>query len=838
MFSFFTILLFSQQLGEEIEARREIEKIVEVVLEFPDLGSLNKKEYINLVTNYFNREADFSIKKLKSIDSFFIMESDPEIRSGLEHYMNGNYDLAIIKLYSQKSNPLVNLYIARCYLKNGEYDEAKRSFDEIIDTISKIDTTRLYRNIKEVIDFSEGEIEIRLGDYTKAVNRFRHFIKKYRWSPLVSNAFAYLVLAKIYLMDKGEELKDTVTSEEKLFLMDYMNLRKIKNINFHIFLRSLMETFYWQVGNEREMRRWQKLFFKILPEEKDENVKSVCKWIGYLWFQDEAKEGKIESPLNFLSSIGEGDYANLLRSLFLYNKGDYRNALEVSLDIFNTEFSSNKRWLKEVAANIIMASLLKSQKEGERFIYESEMIRFINEDIPSGLEDWRSCFLFHLGEYIYREDPIRAKDIMLKLTEDERLRYTRGYHMGLITLAWIKMQVYRFDEARESFKWVFLNTSYRESVVLAAYGLGLTNLYIGKEDNLREAVFYFHVEKIPPSDTLPTIYEIISEKRGINLENLEIIERLKPDNLWYLGQTYEALSSFLDAIDVYKYILKKYGETSRAPDASQRLVDIYAMAAVTSFGQGDYSQTTYYLKEAEKYMNIVRKYAEKLGYEEFKGYGLALSSLYRAYLDTKRESNAEKIGEEMKQKLNIKEPLETYYYIKALEDTSLTELEMHYNKLKQTNPKSKQLPEVMFKLVTMYNKHADYRKMIPILEALEGWTPYELVRLYLPDVLRSLGVAYYKIGEKDKALAKFEKFVRLYPKDKKVPPVMYTIAGIYIEKGDEARKKGLPYEQYRVYYQKAIEYLDKLKEKFSDDEFYKKNEEDIKAKRKYCKIYL
>ncbi len=120
----------------------------------------------------------------------------------------------------------------------------------------------------------------------------------------------------------------------------------------------------------------------------------------------------------------------------------------------------------------------------------------------------------------------------------------------------------------------------------------------------------------------------------------------------------------------------------------------------------------------------------------------------------------------------------------------------------------------------MYNyESADYRNAIESFEKLKDWYPYSkyaiLAELKIAD-------ARYRLEEYDEAIAAYEAFESLHPRNEAIPYVIYQIGTCYFEQIDTV-------DRDQSVAEKAMEVYARLVKQFPDDPYAAKARENIKA---------
>ena len=112
----------------------------------------------------------------------------------------------------------------------------------------------------------------------------------------------------------------------------------------------------------------------------------------------------------------------------------------------------------------------------------------------------------------------------------------------------------------------------------------------------------------------------------------------------------------------------------------------------------------------------------------------------------------------------------------------------------------------------------DYRDSIESFEKLKDWYPFSkfaiLAELKIAD-------AYYNIKEYEEAVASYEEFESLHPRNEAIPYVIFQIGLCYFEQIDTIDRDQTPAK-------KALNTFNRLKQQFPGDSYTIKGEEHIK----------
>jgi outer membrane protein assembly factor BamD len=119
----------------------------------------------------------------------------------------------------------------------------------------------------------------------------------------------------------------------------------------------------------------------------------------------------------------------------------------------------------------------------------------------------------------------------------------------------------------------------------------------------------------------------------------------------------------------------------------------------------------------------------------------------------------------------------------------------------------------------MYNyESADYRKAIESFEKLKDWYPYSkyaiLAELKIAD-------AHYRLEEYDEAIAAYEAFESLHPRNEAIPYVIYQIGTCYFEQIDTV-------DRDQSVAEKALAVYTRLLKQYPGDPYAAKARENIK----------
>jgi outer membrane protein assembly factor BamD len=119
----------------------------------------------------------------------------------------------------------------------------------------------------------------------------------------------------------------------------------------------------------------------------------------------------------------------------------------------------------------------------------------------------------------------------------------------------------------------------------------------------------------------------------------------------------------------------------------------------------------------------------------------------------------------------------------------------------------------------MYHyENGSYRKAINAFEKLKDWYPYSkyaiLAELKIAD-------AHYRLEEYDEAIAAYESFERLHPRNEAIPYVIFQIGNCYFERIDSV-------DRDQSVAEKAMAVYARLVNQFPDDEYAIKARENIK----------
>lgn len=119
----------------------------------------------------------------------------------------------------------------------------------------------------------------------------------------------------------------------------------------------------------------------------------------------------------------------------------------------------------------------------------------------------------------------------------------------------------------------------------------------------------------------------------------------------------------------------------------------------------------------------------------------------------------------------------------------------------------------------MYNyESANYRKSIESFEKLKDWYPYSkyaiLAELKIAD-------AHYRLEEYDEAIAAYESFESLHPRNEAIPYVIYQIGNCYFEQVDSV-------DRDQSVAEKAMAVYTRLIQQFPGDPYAAKARENIK----------
>jgi outer membrane protein assembly factor BamD len=120
----------------------------------------------------------------------------------------------------------------------------------------------------------------------------------------------------------------------------------------------------------------------------------------------------------------------------------------------------------------------------------------------------------------------------------------------------------------------------------------------------------------------------------------------------------------------------------------------------------------------------------------------------------------------------------------------------------------------------MYNyESANYRDAINSFEKLKDWYPYSkyaiLAELKIAD-------AHYRLEEYDEAIAAYEAFESLHPRNEAIPYVIYQIGTCYFEQIDTV-------DRDQSVAEKSMEVYRRLVKQFPDDPYAAKARENIKV---------
>ena len=511
-----------------------------------------------------------------------------------------------------------------------------------------------------------------------------------------------------------------------------------------------------------------------------------------------------------------------LTALSFYERGNYEQAYDLldSTFIQNEPVKSDVVYEAGLTISVLSALKILTEKNPKVYINLPTVffLNHINKEIPKNGEIWRGRLIYSLGDYAYiRNDKEQAERLYKMLIDDTVYSYTTIHFLARASYAWLKMERNEYDIALEEFSNAFSKSSNASTVVLAAYGLGLVNYLKG--DHLK-ALQYFRVKRVKETEQVPALYELLEERRGIKVEDNELAKEILDDNLWYLGQSYEALQSYLDAIDVYKYLVDHFPQSERAADASQRVVDIYTMAALTAYNSGDPSSASTYIQSAKSYFdNYVVRYRDMLG-ENWPGYCRSLSVLQQAYMAMQQQQLAEQLARRISAECGVSDVLEVYYYQQALSAFSPAEVEDKIEKVKSINRYSKYLPDMYWYLLKLYlnEEHRDYRKIINICEELRAWPDQTLVA-DMPTVLYYLAIAYAQIERNDEAIRTFKQLVEEYPDFKNTPQALFTLGTLLFAKAEKLRKAGRSIDALINYYRDVEKYMKRLKNEYADNPY-------------------
>ena len=291
-------------------------------------------------------------------------------------------------------------------------------------------------------------------------------------------------------------------------------------------------------------------------------------------------------------------------------------------------------------------------------------------------------------------------------------------------------------------------------------------------------------------------------------------EGFKNDALLLLAFIYERKNKYNEAILTFKNILRETKDKKIIGFILSKMLSLYIL-------QQDEENIKRIIGDARRVLDVEG--------EDLNIYTGMLEQAIGFFLENQFEQ-AKKYAKEESYLIKSSAPLEKILYTRVLETVNQDSIKKVMKEIEEINPKSRYLPEIMFKYgVMVFDKNP--KESYKIFKKLKTWYKPSDIEPLFEDIYYYSFHASFNIFNNSKknqdltqAIKEGESFVTFVPQEyKNYPDVLLFLSTLYIEKGnrtDEFLKK-------RAYFEKAYRLLTLLKDKFENSETYINNRKKI-----------
>ena len=514
-----------------------------------------KKGYANFVQQKFT-EAKRSFDQVKDIPGAYYYPTNYYL--GLVEFFEGDYEVALqyfrLVQKDRRYQPHVPYYIAQILFAEGKYEE-------LIAYVSPLTNDNNVRKRKELHQLI-GQAYFETGDYAAALPYLEYYNQaSSRLTPEEFYQLAYVQYQAGKFGEAAKNFQEVSTEETALgqYAVYYLADAQLKNDD--------------KVAARNAFAKATRLTFDpVIQEEAQINYAKLSYELGY-----------DREAITALQSIRVGTkYYNeaqrVLSDIFL-NTRDYDRALNILKSM-----PSLTPQLQEAYQRVSYLSGVQAYREGKT--QEAERLLTQSNDYPVDART-RALAAYWLAQIAYDEGNYpRSTQLMnqfITLAKNRRdlpaesslytANYTQGYN-------YLKQEDYNtalgyFQDAVASIK---RDRAYIDNATVTQNILGDATLRVGdgyfKRNRYDEAVSYYN-EAINArySGYVYALYQkaLVEGLRDNDAEKIIALEELIQDHpqskyaddaLFALGQTYQQRRDFQRALDPYKKLIQRYGNTS------------------------------------------------------------------------------------------------------------------------------------------------------------------------------------------------------------------------------------------------------------------------------------
>lgn len=746
---------------------------------------------------------------------------------GLSDYLLNRDYLTASDHLRQWDYPVDKLFLARSLINTRKAEH----LSEILSTLTELSTDE---SLEELVDFSRAELQFYNRDYTTSKTVFREFMTEYPRSSLRN--FAEYYLACTYFHDR-----------EYRYAIDLLDKLRDPNKSGY------------QLAAHANFMRGECYRGLDLPDSamfSFEQARTVAPnsmvdfYTTYRLYQIHRDEGNIDFARREASRLGTialyGLSQDMMRNLsnlvqgnieFYQAPPNYTTAAnyyqQVTMQLPYSDSETEELFVYEASMVMHLLSLNRINNRQQYRTAATKPQAYLRE-FPDSVEvkyggDWRAYLLYNQADATYYSAYRRGGDVTTAnkdARENARDMYQNiidAYDEAIITtlakvsLAWYKLEAGRFDDAMAEFETIIAGTKKKDAMVLAAYGQGLAHYYKALTDKslsdqqridyyVGASGWFFNEDDYRSQLGIAVRREDADDRLLYN----EIADTLIDKSLFWRARCLENAGYFGNALEVFKLIADNYPDRPKAGEASQKVIEFYIRA-------GEVGQATDATEEAGRKMARNRSI-----YQVPYGYGLA--ALFDYHQSTGNEALAEDYASRLVSELGTTEPIEQFYFLQALDDTSVAqigELRGYIEKIRVRNPRSQYLPELLYKLSWLLIQDENFDEAQDVLVQFRNWPDVNATRDFMPDAIFMLARVYVATDRFADAVTQLESWIFRFEagddsRPDLAPIVNFNLGWAYY---NLAQATSSPQDK-RDHFSKALSIFESMGDRFGDTDYY------------------